>query len=99
MVEAAERTGLFQLEPAGPYSLAASVRFLEGFAPARYEGDGTDGLRLAFLWFFRPHDQAEKHALYGEQYALALTEKASRSALTGARPEDVGRMVFVKGLV
>lgn len=39
----------FAIEPVGPYSLAASVRFLEGFAPAAYRGDGTDRLRLAFL--------------------------------------------------
>ena len=42
-------TGRFELEPSGPYSLAASVRFLEGFAPAHYEGDGPDRLRLAFF--------------------------------------------------
>jgi DNA-3-methyladenine glycosylase II len=40
---------LFELDPVGPYSLAASVRFLEGFAPAAYGGDGTDRLRLAFV--------------------------------------------------
>lgn len=39
----------FELRPSGPYSLAASIRFLEGFAPAGYEGDGGDGLRLAFV--------------------------------------------------
>ena len=47
--EAASRTGRFEFDPSGPYSLAASVRFLEGFAPARYEGDGSDRLRLAFF--------------------------------------------------
>jgi DNA-3-methyladenine glycosylase II len=41
--------GRFKLEPLGPYSLPASVRFLEGFAPAHYEGDGPDRLRLAFF--------------------------------------------------
>ena len=39
----------FEIKPAGPYSLTASVRFLEGFAPAAYGGDGTDTLRLAFV--------------------------------------------------
>lgn len=39
----------FELCPTGPYSLASRVRFLEGFAPAAYEGDGTGGLRLAFV--------------------------------------------------
>jgi DNA-3-methyladenine glycosylase II len=47
--EAASPTGRFELVPSGPYSLAASVRFLEGFAPARYEGDGSDRLRFAFF--------------------------------------------------
>lgn len=37
----------FELEPRGPYSLAASMRFLEGFAPAAHEGAG-DHLHLAF---------------------------------------------------
>ncbi len=40
----------FEIEPVGPYALASSVRFLEGFAPAAYEeGDGRDRLRLAFV--------------------------------------------------
>jgi DNA-3-methyladenine glycosylase II len=38
----------FTLTPSGPFSLAASVRFLEGFTPASYH-DAADGiLRLAF---------------------------------------------------
>jgi DNA-3-methyladenine glycosylase II len=39
----------FEIRTPGRYSLASSVRFLEGFAPAAYEGDGTDRLRLAFV--------------------------------------------------
>ncbi|GGO93468.1 hypothetical protein [Wenjunlia tyrosinilytica] len=36
------------LTPRGPFSLAASLRFLEGFTPTPYRG-GRDGvLRLAF---------------------------------------------------
>jgi len=38
----------FTLTPAGPFSLAASARFLEGFAPAAYEGGTSTGLDLAF---------------------------------------------------
>ncbi|MGP3946072.1 DNA-3-methyladenine glycosylase family protein [Streptomyces sp. 6N106] len=34
--------------PAGPFSLAASVRFLEGFTPASYSGTADEVLRLAF---------------------------------------------------
>ena len=37
------------ITPEGPFSLAASGRFLEGFAPARYHGPAPDGaIRLAF---------------------------------------------------
>ncbi len=37
------------ITPRGPFSLAASGRFLEGFAPARYQGHAPDGaVRLAF---------------------------------------------------
>jgi DNA-3-methyladenine glycosylase II len=42
----------FQLIPRGAFSLTASTRFLEGFAPARYRGGtiepGDVRLRLAF---------------------------------------------------
>jgi DNA-3-methyladenine glycosylase II len=48
-VEMVESTGRFELSPLGPYSISASVRFLEGFAPAHYEGDGPERLRFAFL--------------------------------------------------
>lgn len=33
-------SGRFEITPRGPYSLAASVRFLKGFAPAAYDGGG-----------------------------------------------------------
>jgi DNA-3-methyladenine glycosylase II len=37
------------ITPRGPFSLAASGAFLEGFAPARYPGHSPDGaIRLAF---------------------------------------------------
>jgi DNA-3-methyladenine glycosylase II len=38
----------FTITPAGPFSLAASTRFLEGFAPAGYAGKGSGHLDLAF---------------------------------------------------
>ena len=41
--------GRFEIPLVGPYSLASSAKFLEGFAPAAYEGDGADHLRLAFM--------------------------------------------------
>jgi DNA-3-methyladenine glycosylase II len=39
----------FELHPRGPYALAASVRFLEGFAPAAYESATPGHLHLAFV--------------------------------------------------
>jgi DNA-3-methyladenine glycosylase II len=42
-------TDRIQLRARGPYSLAASARFLEGFAPASHQGAREDGhLHLAF---------------------------------------------------
>lgn len=39
----------FRLTPRGPFSLEAGTRFLEGFAPAAYDGSpGSDHLHLAF---------------------------------------------------
>lgn len=48
-VEAVGSTGRFELSPVGPYSISASARFLEGFAPAQYEGNGPEQLRFAFV--------------------------------------------------
>jgi len=39
----------FALRPRGPYALAASVRFLEGFVPAAYDGVDPDHLHLAVV--------------------------------------------------
>lgn len=41
--------GDFELLAVGPYSFGASIRFLEGFAPAAYEGGGSGRLRMAFV--------------------------------------------------
>jgi len=38
----------FSLVPRGPFSLAASIRFLEGFTPAAYTGSTDTTLELAF---------------------------------------------------
>jgi DNA-3-methyladenine glycosylase II len=40
--------GYFELPPVGPYSFGASVRSLEGFAPAAYEGRRSGRLRMAY---------------------------------------------------
>lgn len=44
-----DHTGRFKLSPLGPYSISSSARFLEGFAPAHYEGGGPESLRFAFV--------------------------------------------------
>ena len=38
----------FSLVPRGPFSLTASIKFLEGFTPAAYAGSGDSTLELAF---------------------------------------------------
>ena len=44
----------FEVGYTGPFSLAASIRFLEGFTPAGYESSSPNHLDLAFcagpLW-------------------------------------------------
>ena len=39
----------FEIEPVGPYSFEASIKFLEGFTPAAYEGREAGHLHLAFV--------------------------------------------------
>jgi DNA-3-methyladenine glycosylase II len=41
-------TGTFVLAARGPFSLAASTRFLEGFTPAAYTGTAEHPLEIAF---------------------------------------------------
>ena len=38
----------FVFSPKGPYSLAASIRYLEGFAPAAYDSESAADLEMAF---------------------------------------------------
>ncbi|WP_291051673.1 hypothetical protein [Herbiconiux sp.] len=40
--------GTFTIDPRGPFSLASSIRFLEGFAPAAYEAASSATLDFAF---------------------------------------------------
>jgi DNA-3-methyladenine glycosylase II len=47
MAEMAPATS-FVLSPKGPYSLAASIRYLEGFAPAAYDAESAANLEIAF---------------------------------------------------
>src|SRR5271170_1120987 len=47
MAEMAPATS-FVFFPKGPYSLAASIRYLEGFAPAAYDSESAASLEMAF---------------------------------------------------
>jgi DNA-3-methyladenine glycosylase II len=47
MAEMASATS-FVFSPRGPFSLATSIRFLEGFAPAAYDGESAANLEMAF---------------------------------------------------
>jgi 3-methyladenine DNA glycosylase/8-oxoguanine DNA glycosylase len=60
----------------GPFSLAASTRFLEGFAPARYRGSSDGGpLRLAF-----PVEGS------GETVGVAVRQEADGAVRAEVRP-------------
>src|SRR5271169_2662223 len=47
MAEMADAT-TFVFSPKGPFSLAASIRYLEGFAPAAYDSESAASLEMAF---------------------------------------------------
>ncbi len=75
----------FEIRPAGPYSLAASVKFLEGFTPAAYEGNEAGHLHLAFV------------ADGGEEVAGVCVRSEGKTVVGevfgGADPEAVRRQV------
>ncbi len=80
----------FELRPHGPYSLAASTRFLEGFAPAAYAERGEE-LRLAFV-----ADPAFVPG--GEERVAGVALRADGDVVVGevagdADPAAVGRQV------
>ena len=91
MIQAATRSRStmaerFEIKPTGPYSFSASVRFLEGFAPAAYDGEGADHLRLAFV-------------VDGGEEVAGVLVRSEGDAVTGdvygeADPEVVKRQVM-----
>jgi DNA-3-methyladenine glycosylase II len=77
--------GTFEVGYTGPFSLAASIRFLEGFTPAGYESSSPNHLDLAFcarpLW---------------HPVAVRIAERAGRvigSFVGDVSPEDVASNV------
>ena len=82
--EAAGGTGRFELSPVGPYALAASARFLEGFAPAHYEGGGSEHLRFAFV-----ADGLDRGEQVAGAYVYPAGEKVVVETYGEAAPETV----------
>jgi DNA-3-methyladenine glycosylase II len=99
----------FEIKPEGPYSFSASVRFLEGFAPAAYEGSGADHLRLAFVAdggedvagvLVRSEDDVITGDVYGEADPEVVKRQVARILsldVDGARFPEVGERDPVVG--
>ncbi|KWT56946.1 Fe-S cluster assembly protein HesB [Streptomyces albus subsp. albus] len=62
------------IAPQGPFSLAASVRFLENFTPARYRKAPDDVLRLAF-----PSDDGHRTVAAAVRQVAAATDGTAGS--------------------
>ncbi len=84
VAEAAEGTGRFGLAPVGPYSISASARFLEGFAPAHYEGGGPEHLRFAFV-----ADDLDRSEQVAGAYIYPESEKVVIETYGEAPPQTV----------
>lgn len=89
MVDRVGCTGRFEIEASGPYSLKASVRFLEGFAPARYEGDGSDRLRFAFFADGLGRGERVAGALVGQEGDEVVVETCGEAAPEAVRDQVV----------
>lgn len=84
VAETVGSTGQFELSPPGPYSISASARFLEGFAPAHYEGDGPEQLRFAFV-----ADGVDRGERVAGAYVYPEGEKVVVETYGEAAPETV----------
>jgi DNA-3-methyladenine glycosylase II len=100
----------FRLRARGPFSLGASIRFLEGFAPAGYEGaKGEDHLHLAFVpdgseepagVCVRPARDGVAGEIFGEADPAAVRAQVERILsldVDGTSFPDVGRRDPVVG--
>src|SRR6202451_3646920 len=93
MVETTPATR-FVFSPKGPYSLAASIRYLEGFAPAAYDSESAANLEMAFCvdgyWdpvAVRVHDQT------GAVHGTVHGGKTVAPAAIAAAVEQVERIL------
>jgi DNA-3-methyladenine glycosylase II len=87
MAEATPATS-FVFSPKGPYSLAASIRYLEGFAPAAFDSDSAASLEMAFCvdgyWdpvAVRVHEKGG--AIHGTVYGGDMLAPAILAAAVG----------------
>jgi DNA-3-methyladenine glycosylase II len=89
--------GRFGIRPAGPYSLASSARFLEGFAPAAYDG----GEKVAGAYVYAEGDEvvgevygdADPEVVRGQvERILSLDVDGSGFPEVGQREPVVGRL-------
>jgi DNA-3-methyladenine glycosylase II len=99
----------FQLVPRGPFSLAASAAFLEGFAPAAHRGGEPGHLHLAFVpdggeaatgVCLRQPDTDVVGEVFGEADPAAVRDQVARILsleVDGAGFPDVGRRDPVVG--
>src|ERR1700689_4182827 len=97
MAEIASATS-FVFSPKGPYSLAASIRYLEGFAPAAYESESAANLEMAFCvdgcWdpvAVRVHE--ESGAVHGTVHGRVHGGDTLAPAVIAAAVEQVGRIL------
>lgn len=82
-------TGVFRVTPDANYSLGASIRFLEGFTPAAYEGPGEAALRLAFM-----ADSLDAAELSGGAWVTQDGGEIVIETAGGAAPETVHDQVI-----
>ncbi|HET6814293.1 MAG TPA: DNA-3-methyladenine glycosylase 2 family protein, partial [Actinomycetota bacterium] len=99
----------FELVPRGPFSLAASAAFLEGFSPAAHRAAGDGHLHLAFVpdgeeaaagVCLRQPDGAVVAGVFGEADPDATREQVARILsldVDGTGFPDVGRRDPVVG--
>jgi DNA-3-methyladenine glycosylase II len=99
----------FELVPRGPFSLAASAAFLEGFAPAAHRGAEPGHLHLAFVpdgdeaaagVCLRQPDNGVAGEVFGEADPDAVRDQVARILsldVDGAGFPDVGRRDPVVG--
>ena len=90
--------GTFEVGYTGPFSLAASIRFLEGFTPAGYQSSSPDHLDLAFcggpLWHPVAARVAERAGKVMGSYVGDVSPEVVASDITRILSLDVDAREF-----